>query len=69
VIVVALHLLVGLLLSNLLEDGFVGDLAEVGALNFRADTVQRAAKGVLGGSINHLALLSCKRSLPESRDR
>lgn len=40
VIAVAVYLLGGLLLSNLLKDGFVGDLTEVGTLDLGADTVQ-----------------------------
>lgn len=48
-----------LALGDLLEHGLERNLAEVGALNLGGDTGQGTAKGVLGGSVYHLALCMC----------
>ena len=40
--------------GDLFQDGLVGDLGEVGALDVRGDTVQGSSQGVLGGGVHHL---------------
>lgn len=37
-----------------LQDGLVGNLGEVGALDVGGNTVQGSSQGILGGSIDHL---------------